>query len=226
MSMRKRKKRILIVLIVFVCLITTGIISFVAVQRYINGFLRRYAITLETAPQADAILILGAQVHDNSRPSLVLKERLLYGLELYNNGNAPRIIVSGDHGSKEYNEVGVMKNFLVERGVPAEVIFMDHAGFNTYDSMYRARDIFQVESLLISTQNFHMARSLYIARRLGIEAYGYPSEDKPIYPMRRFRFRESLARVKAFWDVEIRQRPPRHLGDAIPITGCGTLTAG
>jgi CheY-like chemotaxis protein len=108
-------------------------------------------------------------------------------------------------------------------GVPSRDVFMDHAGFNTYDSMFRARDVFGVESLIISTQEFHISRSVYIARTMGIEAYGYPCEDR--YAVKSNRFRESFARVKAFWDTAVK-RSPKFLGETIPISGSGDATAG
>ena len=119
------------------------------------------------AKPADAIIILGAYVRPDGALSWILRDRLDTGLELYRAGLAPKILVSGDHGQKNYNEVQTMKDYLLDHDVPAQDIFMDHAGFDTYDSLYRARDIFQVKSAIIVTQNFHLPRALYIARRLG-----------------------------------------------------------
>jgi len=113
--------------------------------------------------------VLGAQVYSDGTPSPVLRDRLDYALVLYNSGKANKILVSGDHGTKGYDEVNVMKAYLMEKGVPREDIFMDHAGFDTYDSMHRAKSVFCVESLLISTQDFHIKRAIYIGRRLGID---------------------------------------------------------
>ena len=101
---------------------------------------------------------------------------------------------------------------------------MDHAGFNTYDSMYRARDVFGVKRLLISTQNFHMARALYIARRLGMDAHGYAATDEYLYKKMYVKFREFFAKGRAFLDVEITKRPPRYLGEPIPVSGSGVAT--
>jgi vancomycin permeability regulator SanA len=196
-----------------------------------NFFVGRYAVPYiftdaGQLPQADAILVLGAFVEESGRPSATLRQRLDNALILYNEGKADRIILSGDHGQKDYDEVNAMKDYMMERGVPREVLFLDHAGFNTYDSMYRARDIFQVESLLICTQRFHIDRSVYIARRMGIDAYGYPQESWLGYYRRLYGVREGLATVKALWDVEITKRKPRFLGEPIPISGCGLATEG
>jgi len=160
----------------------------------------------------------------SGKPSLTLRDRLDHGYELYALGKAKKILVSGDHGQKDYDEVNAMKDYLMEKGVPREDIFMDHAGFNTYDSMYRAKEIFGVESLLICTQDFHIARSVYIARSLGIDAYGYPCDDNGINT-RLNKLRESFARVKAVADIFVK-RKPKYLGDAIPISGDGNMMEG
>ena len=221
---QKRIKRLLWIAISIGIAALLGIAAFFSIQAYIKGFAKPYVISNpDDAPVSDAVMVLGAYVDSGGRPSLVLRDRLDYGYELYAQGRAGKIIVSGDHGQKEYNEVAAMRDYLLEKGVPREDIFMDHAGFNTYDSMYRAKEIFGVETLLIATQEFHISRSVYIARKLGMEAYGYPSPDRSVLRMGLYNRRESLARVKAFWDVLIK-RQPRFLGDAIPIGGDGGLT--
>ena len=203
-----------------------GIIAFLAIQIYMTTSAKKYMLNeASDAPVCDAVMVLGAMVYSSGRPSPILRDRLDYGYELYAEGKAGKILVSGDHGQKEYDEVNTMKNYLMGMGVPGEDIFMDHAGFNTYDSMYRAKEIFQIKSLLISTQRYHMGRAIFIARSLGIDAYGYPSEDKPEYPMASMIAREVFARVKAYWDTLIK-RPPRLLGDVIPIGGDGNATNG
>ena len=223
--MRKTKASARAVFIVL-SLVVIAILSFFAIQLYIDRYAQDLIVTPETAPDSDAVMVLGAFVYSNGIPSPVLQDRLLYAYELYENGRAKKILVSGDHGTKEYDEVNAMRDFLMERGVPREDIFMDHAGFDTYDSMYRAKEIFQIKTLLISTQEFHMNRALYIARRMGIEAYGYPSPDKDIYNMEVLNLRESLAKVKAFLDVDILRRKPKFGGEAIPIWKSGVLTEG
>ena len=199
-----------------------GIAGFVAIQLYIGSFNKQ----TPSLPQVDAILVLGAYVNPQGQPSLVLKARLDNAYELYQQGIAPKLLLSGDHGKKDYDEVKGMRDYLLNKGVPREDIFLDHAGFDTFDSMYRARDVFCVESMVISTQEFHMARSLYIARRLGLTAYGYSAPDEAVYNMTRLNIRESFARVKAFFDVEIFKAKPKYLGDEIPIWGNGIQTEG
>lgn len=209
-----------------IALVLIIIIFFFAVQIYINSYSEKFIVNADTAPVSDAVIVLGALVYNNGQPSPVLQDRLDYALELYNKGKAGKILVSGDHGTKEYDEVNAMKDYLLKKGVPREDIFMDHAGFDTYDSIYRAKHIFEVNTLLISTQRFHINRSLYIARKLGIEAYGYPSPDKDIYNMKTLNIRESLAKIKAFFDTDIFKTKPKFEGDTIPIWSDGIKTEG
>lgn len=221
-----RKKRIKRILLTVCGLITLGVISFFAIQIHMKQTTKAYIFSdVSEFEVCDAVMVLGASVYSSGRPSPLLADRLDKGYELYVSGKAKKILVSGDHGQSNYDEVNSMRNYLLEKGAPREDIFMDHAGFNTYDSMYRAKEVFRVETLLISTQEFHINRAVYIARKLGITAFGYPGEDKEAYGMRYLNARESLARVKAFWDTAIR-REPKYLGDAIPITGSGVLTEG
>lgn len=201
-------------------------VLFAGIQAYVLLYAQPYIRDSENAPTVDAILVLGAQVYKNDKPSPVLQDRLDYAYALYKAGKSKKIIVSGDHGTPDYDEVNTMKDYLLGKGVPRADIFLDHAGFDTYDSMYRAKNIFCVKSVLVCTQQFHMGRSLYIARRLGIEAYGVPAPDKAIYRMAYNQVRESLARVKSVVDVEVLKRPSKYLGDTIPVFGDGTVTDG
>jgi len=170
----------------------------------------------------DCIIVLGAGIWDGE-PSPMLEDRLLQGIELYQMGVAPKIIMSGDHGSVDHDEVGVMKRYAINWGVPSEDIFMDHAGFSTYDTMYRARDVFQAQKVVIVTQEYHLYRAVYIANQLGLEAYGVKSNPRP-YSGQIFReIREILARDKDYF-MCIFKPYPMYLGDPVPISGNGDAT--
>lgn len=172
---------------------------------------------MEEINQAEVVIILGALVFDD-RLSHVVIDRADAAIELYNNQKVNKILVSGDHGRKNYDEVNAIKDYLLENGISSEDIFLDHAGFNTYDSMYRAQYIFEISSAVISTQKFHLPRALYIARKLGINAYGFPA-DKRIYDKETYNnIRESFARIKAWINVNLHSLP-KFLGEKIPITG-------
>ena len=172
--------------------------------------------------EADCILILGAGIVNN-RPSPMLEDRLLTGFELYDNKISTRILVSGDHINNDYNEVKVMKNYLIEKGIPSEIIFMDHAGISSYDSIYRAKEIYKAKKVVIVTQKYHLYRALYIAKTLNIEAYGVIA-DKNIYNNQIKRdIREIFARVKDFFKC-INKPQSTYLGEVYPISGNGNKT--
>ena len=171
----------------------------------------------------DCILVLGAGVWRNNRPSHVLEDRLKIGIEAYCAGVSDKLLMSGDHGRNNYDEVNVMKSFAMDCGIPSENIFMDHAGFSTYESMYRARDIFSAHRVLIVTQKFHMYRALYIANALGLEAYGLTSDLREYANATYSQLRESLARVKDFFMV-IFKPLPTYLGEVLPVNGTGNVT--
>ena len=169
---------------------------------------------------ADCILVLGCGVRDDGSPSPMLRDRMTTAVELYKSGAAPKLLVSGDHGRTGYDEVNVMRDFALKAGVPSEDIFMDHAGFSTYDSVYRAGEVFQVEKAVIVTQRYHLYRALYGCERMGTDSLG-AAADQAVYRGQNYReFREVLARDKdlAKWIVK---PDPTFLGDTIPISGTG-----
>ena len=178
------------------------------------------------APNAEVAIILGAKVWPGGAPSNMLEDRLLTGIELYRQGKVGKLLLSGDHGQVGYDEVNAMRAFVLERGVPPEDVFMDHAGFSTYDTMYRARDVFQVRDALVVTQGFHLDRAVYTARALGLDATGVPADLRPYLNAGRFAARDWLARCKALLQLYVLRSSPRFLGAPIPIDGDGRVTAG
>ena len=219
--LKKTIKKILSISIILIVLSGLGLFF---TNLHIRSVGSRYVMKPEDLPQVDAIIVLGAYVSPSGRISDMLADRLAVGLELYKGEKAPKIVVSGDHGRTTYDEVNGMRKYLQARGVPREDIFMDHAGFDTYDSLYRARDVFTIKKAVVVTQQYHLLRALYIARVLGIEAYGVPS-DKHVYPgMAYYQAREIAARAKAFLQVDIFKPKPKYLGNIIPISGNGILT--
>ncbi len=150
----------------------------------------------------EAIVVLGARVTPQKTPCPMLKDRLDKALELYNDGVAPMILVSGDHKTDYYNEVGVMKDYLVNHGVPESAIMMDHAGFSTYDSMTRAVDEFNLHKFVVVTQNYHLKRAVYIGRSVA-DVFGVPTEHYKYAVLIKYYFREVFARVKDFFLVGI-----------------------
>lgn len=173
--------------------------------------------------QADCILVLGAGVRDDGTPSRMLSDRLTAAAGLYEDGVSGRLLMSGDHGRSDYDEVNAMKDAAVAAGIPSEAVFMDHAGFSTYDSLYRARDIFQAERVVIVTQRYHLYRALYIARALGLEAVGVAAFGDTYGGQAYREAREAIARVKDFLTAFFKPQP-RILGEAVPVSGNGDVT--
>lgn len=224
-TIKIRKKKLFVGLLVLSSVIILAFVSVLIINVHVKSSVKDRIVAVDEAAllNADCILILGAGVWGNGRPSHMLEDRLLQGIELYNRGASDRLLMSGDHGRKEYDEVNAMKQFAIDRGIISEHIFMDHAGFSTYESLYRARDIFEARKIIIVTQKYHMYRALYIAEKLGLEAYGVASDPRR-YAGQEFReLREILARVKDFFNVIIKPEPT-YLGDAIPVSGNGDLT--
>lgn len=181
--------------------------------------------TLDEADQlsGDCILVLGCGVRSDGKPSHMLQDRLDVAIAAYRMGLAPKLLMSGDHGREDYDEVNAMKDYAISQGVPSEDIFMDHAGFSTYESMHRARSIFQCERIIIVTQNYHLYRAIHNARAFGIEAVGISSDLRSYARQAYFDIREAAARVKD-WAWCIAKVPPTYLGEAIPIFGDGNVT--
>lgn len=221
------KKRIILrIFCVLVCLGILGMAALFGINAAVKGSVKNQILTPEEAAKlegVDCILVLGCLVKENGVPSDMLHDRLQRGVELFDLGAAPKLLMSGDHGREGYDEVDAMKQFAVDAGVASEHVFMDHAGFSTYESMYRARDIFQAKKIIIVTQEYHLYRAIYIAERLGMEAYGVSADYRAYYGQFSRDVREMLARVKDF-GTSLFQPKPTFLGEAIPIWGDGNLT--
>ena len=193
---------------------------------YVKTFGDKRILSVNEAAQltdVDCIIVLGCKVRDDGGLSDMLHDRLKRSLELYDAGASAKILMSGDHGTSAYNEVGAMKNFAVENGVPSENVFMDHAGFSTYETMYRAKEVFQAKKVVIVTQEYHLYRAIYIAEQLGMEAYGVAADYQTYVNQTKRDVREVMARCK---DVVmcLFKPEPTYLGDVIPISGNGDIT--
>jgi vancomycin permeability regulator SanA len=222
---KNTKKKLLISLVVLIITGILALVTIILINAYVKVTVNDRIITGEQAAKVDAdcILILGAGVWDDGNPSAMLEDRLIQGIKLYKNSASDRLLMSGDHGRKEYDEVNVMKQFAIDRSVTSEHIFMDHAGFSTYESLYRAKNIFKADKIIIVTQKYHLYRALYIADNLGIEAYGVASNPRRYAGQIRMSTREILARVKDFFSVIIKPEPT-YLGEQISVIGNGDLT--
>lgn len=211
-----------IILIIFILLL----IFVIGIDIYVKEASRKYFITQKEAynlKDIDCIIVLGASVWGD-KPSYMLRDRLDMAINLYEH-TKNKLLMSGDHSKKNYDEVNIMKKYAKDKGVKSSDIFMDHAGLSTYDSMYRARDIFKAKKIIIVTQKYHMYRAIYIARSLGLDAYGVSAKSKK-YRGDTYRYiREILARDKDFFKCLIKPNPT-YLGKPIPVSGDGNITDG
>ncbi|MBE5781392.1 MAG: SanA protein [Clostridiales bacterium] len=215
-------KRILITLALLVVAVA---VLMLGINFYVVGTAKAQIIDsgdTDALGSADCILVLGAGVR-SGQPSPMLKERLDAGIELYKQGVAGKIIMSGDHGKVNYDEVNTMKDYAIAQGVPSEDVFMDHAGFSTYESIYRAKEVFLADEIIIVTQEYHLYRALYIANQLGLKALGVSSDTQTYGGQRARDVREVLARNKDFFACVLKPLPT-YLGEAILVSGNGNLT--
>jgi SanA protein len=208
--------KILIVLVVMVILIAALV---AAANIYVLKSTGSRMLTPERADVSKtAIIVLGARVYENGDPSNQLEDRLIVASELYKNGFGRKVLVSGDHGRTTYDEVNAMRDYLLSRGVRSSDIFLDHAGFRTYDTMVRAKKVFLVNDAYVVTQRYHLPRSVFLARRAGIDAHGVIADRRRYRNRVRDNIREILARAWAVIDCVI-GREPKFLGQVIPIEG-------
>lgn len=217
MFLKILKYLIITLLTVFITIIITNVI---VVTTTINNIITSNEVN--KLEGVDCILILGAGIR-NGAPSPMLEDRLLSGIYLYENKISPKILVSGDHMNKGYDEVNIMKNYLISHKIPSQAIFMDHAGISTYDSIYRAKYIFKANKIIIVTQKYHLHRALYIAKQLGIEAYGIAANPRKYSYQSVREIREILARTKDLFKVLIKTKSTFQ-GEEIPIQGNGDVT--
>lgn len=194
------------------CIGATNAIMYVETKPYIYN-------NAESAPTAEVVVIPGAAVYVNHTLTSIFQNRVDLAIQLYMAKKAQKILVSGDNSTIVHNEVNPVHTYLIAKGIPDQDIFLDHAGFDTYSTMYRAHSIFGVTSMLIASQSFHLPRAVFIARELGIQAYGVDADVGHI-PLYNY-VREAFAEERAIFDVLL-MRKPKYLGDPIPITGDGS----
>lgn len=219
-----RALRISIIVVLALALLAAAIV--LGINGYVVASTSARILSPEDAAQLqdmDCILVLGCKVHTDGNPSAMLEDRLKRGVELFHAGAAPKLLMSGDHGTLTYNEVASMKQYAIDNEVPSFDIFMDHAGFSTYESLYRAKEIFQAEKIIIVTQEYHLYRALYVAKSLGLEAYGVSADYRSYSGQFARDVREVLARNKDFL-TSIFQPCPTYLGEVIPVSGDGNMT--
>lgn len=223
---KKVCKRLRIACLVIVFLGVLGAGAVFGINAWVKGSVKDRILTQQQAAQlkdVDCIVVLGCWVREDGTPSHMLEDRLKRSVALYDQNAAPKLLMSGDHGSETYDEVATMKQYALDAGIPSENVFMDHAGFSTYETIYRAKDIFCADKIIIVTQEYHLYRALYIARELGIDAYGVAADYRDYSGQFSRDVREVLARVKDF-GMTILKPEPTYRGETIPISGNGNST--
>ena len=223
--MKKSFKFIKSVLSKLIILIIAVFLTFILINSYVKSSTEDSIISKNDALNInpDCIIVLGAGVRSDGSPSPMLQDRINTGIELYENGVSDKILMSGDHTKKGYDEVNIMKDYAINKGIPSENVFMDHAGISTYDSIYRAKEIFRAEKIIIVTQEYHLYRALHIAEKLGVEAYGVSADVRAYAGQELRELREKAARVKDFFKAIL--KPDSKIGgEAIPVSGNGDTT--
>ena len=203
-----------------------GVCLVFSIDAIVRGTVRDRILTEDQAAalsDVDCIIVLGCKVQPDGSLSHMLEDRLKRGIALYHRGAAPKLLMSGDHGREEYDEVAAMKKAALAAGIPTEDVFMDHAGFSTYETVYRAKEIFGAERVIIVTQEYHLYRALYIAEAFGLDAYGVDADYRTYWGQTKRDIREILARVKDF-GMTVFKPEPTYMGEMIPISGSGVLT--
>lgn len=184
----------------------------------VDRYYQRFVYAQDEVPAERVAIVFGARVYSDGRLSAMLRDRVETAVQLYNAGKVQKILMSGDNRFADYDEPGQMMQYAINRGVPADDIQPDYAGRRTYDTCYRAKAIFQIDSAVLVTQNFHLPRALFTCRNLGVEAVGVSADLRNYHPMsmRWSTTREFLATLLALVDV-VRQKPAPVLGAPIPI---------
>lgn len=195
-----------------------GLIAIVSVNYYVKSSTKKNIYySIKKFPKNDVGIIFGAGINGD-QPSKYLKDRLDAGIMLWKAKRINKILLSGDNGRQEYDELTVMKNYCFNHGVDTTKIFIDYAGFDTYSTMYRAKHIFKIKKATLISQEYHLNRAIYIGQKLGIKSAGYSANKGEYLGYNYVCFREYGSIFKSFFDV-LRNREPRFLGGEINING-------
>jgi len=211
-------------LIVVLCLIVLAVALVLIISYHVEKSMKKYMFRLDDAPEAHTAIVLGAYVGPDGWLSAMLEDRVMTAVELYRRGKVKKLLMTGDHGEVSYDEVNNMRIHAEKQGVPTEDIFMDHAGFKTYESMYRADKVFHVRSAIVVTQHFHLARAVYLAKVMGIDSVGVIADRREYWNVGYNYWREIPARFKDFIQVNFTKPLPTFLGPVISIDGDGRAT--
>jgi vancomycin permeability regulator SanA len=212
-------KRILIMLIKLLFILAISGATLLIIARLTTAIHSKGRVyEIDDIPAERAAIVFGAGLWRDGTPTPVLRDRIQAGAELYFAGKVEKLLMSGDNRFADYDEPTAMKNYAIELGVPENDIVLDFAGRRTYDTCYRAKEIFGLDSAILVTQEFHLSRALYICDALGVESTGINGDRRTYLKRSRFFWntRETLATLTAFWDLYV-TRPFPVLGEFEPI---------
>jgi len=212
--MRRTAGRAVVGLVLILGVAAVGFVAWTLTLRY-NGVIYSQA---QAVPEAPVALVFGAGYWPDGTPSDIMMDRVAAAVELYRAGKVRKLLFSGDNRFLNYNEPGKMKEYALSLGCPADAIVLDYAGRRTYDSCYRARDIFGQRELILVTERYHLPRALYVCEGLGLPAVGYAADRREYVHIREYWLREVPALWLAWVDRWVR-RPVPVLGEPIGIEG-------
>lgn len=192
-----------VIVLLFVAVVLPGAWALLRFQGRVYG-------DLASVPSAPVAIVFGAGLQSNGDPSPLLAHRLDAAIALYKRGKVQTLLMTGDSRSKNYDEVGAMRRYAVERGIPANRITLDRYGLRTYDSAYRARNVFGVTRAVLVTQRYHLPRALYLANLVGIDADGYVAGHDSYVDQNYYEAREAAALVETWYEIHILKPPPAH----------------
>ncbi|HAN10305.1 MAG TPA: hypothetical protein DCP90_06810 [Clostridiales bacterium] len=221
----KLKKLVIRFMQILILILVVLIIAYLGVNIYVNKTALKYMSTVDEVDSKQAIIVLGARVFKSGNLSPMLQDRVDTAVEIYKKGKVKKILMSGDHGQQSYDEVNAMKKYAIKKGVLERDVFMDHAGFSTYESIYRAKYIFGLDNISITTQEYHLKRAIFIARVFKMDVSGISADKRPYMNMGYYKFRESFAVCKDFVGAIFKVKP-KYMGEKIDITGDGKVTKG
>lgn len=208
---------------IFLYLVIIGLLAIVSINYYLTSSTKtKIYYSVKKFPKNDVGIIFGAGINGD-QPSKYLKDRLDAGIMLWKAKRINKILLSGDNGREEYDELTVMKNYCYDHGVDTTKIFIDYAGFDTYSTMYRAKHIFKIKRATLISQKYHLNRAIYIGNQLGVKSVGFSANKGEYLGYKYVQFRECLSRCKSFFDV-LRNREPHFLGGEININGASNYS--
>jgi SanA protein len=207
----KKKRKMLYFVLFLVLIIIIGTPRYLMVQKAKDNIYQ-----VESVPGTRAAVVFGAGLNRDGTPTTVLRDRVRTAAELYQAGKVDKLLMSGDNRFINYNEPGAMKTFALQIGIPEDDIVLDYAGRRTYDTCYRAKEIFLLQKAILVTQNFHLPRALYICNGLGLDAWGVSADLRSYRDSEFWKIREIPASLNAYLQVHI-TRPEPVLGDQEPI---------